>query len=49
MKLIAEYKCLNCGHEWKETLKGPTECPLCGHLYIRWLNYEKLKKERGWI
>ena len=36
----AQYKCLKCQYEW-ETEPGPVVCPNCGHLYIKWKNYEK--------
>jgi hypothetical protein len=35
----AEYKCLKCNHQWLDE-PGPTQCPICGHLYVKWLNYE---------
>jgi len=41
--MFAIYKCLNCGHEWTG-LPGPTQCPLCLHLYVKWLNYDELRK-----
>jgi rubrerythrin len=36
----AHYRCLKCGHEWKQT---PTmvDCPKCRHLYIKWVNYNE--------
>lgn len=37
------YKCLKCGYEW-EQLPAPTQCPKCNHLYVKWLNYEQLRK-----
>ena len=36
---IARYRCQKCSHEWREPA-GPTQCPACGHLYVKWLNYE---------
>ena len=47
MKIIAIYKCLKCGVEWGSK-PGPTQCPKCQHLYVKWLNYEKLRKEHKW-
>jgi rubrerythrin len=41
----AEHKCLNCEFEWVSS-PGPTSCPLCGHLYVKWVNYEEWKKEQ---
>lgn len=43
----AKYKCLKCEHLWEEKLKGPTQCPKCGHVYVKWLNYEEMEKEWG--
>lgn len=51
MKTIAEYLCLGCGHRWAATIEGgplplkhphSTECPRCGHLLFKWLNYSPL-------
>ncbi len=41
---IADYYCLKCNHRYKDK-PGPTQCPKCGHLYVKWLNYGELKKE----
>ena len=41
---IAEFKCLKCDYEYKDK-PGPTQCPKCGHLYAKWLNYEDLAKK----
>lgn len=41
----AKYECLKCKHTWEDE-PGPVECPLCGHLYVSWINYEELKKKR---
>ena len=45
MKDISEYRCLRCKHNWKEIHKGPTQCPKCNYLYVKWLNYEEMRKE----
>jgi uncharacterized Zn finger protein (UPF0148 family) len=37
----AEYHCIKCGQEWIEHA-GPVECPVCGHVYVRWTNYEQM-------
>jgi len=39
----AKFKCLKCGVEW-ESGPGPTQCFHCGHLYVKWLNYEEMRK-----
>lgn len=41
MRWIADYACLQCCPAWSEPA-GPTECPSCGWLYVRWTNYEAL-------
>ena len=46
-KLIAKFKCLKCKHEYTGPT-GPTECPKCGHLYVKWLNYNKLANQEKW-
>jgi len=40
----AEYKCLKCGYQYKG-FPGPTQCPKYNHLYIKWLNFEDMKKK----
>jgi rubrerythrin len=37
--MLAEFKCLKCGYEYKDK-PGPTICPKCSHLYVKWVNYE---------
>ena len=40
MKLkLASYKCLRCTCKY-EANPGPTTCPMCGNLYINWINYK---------
>lgn len=41
----AIYRCLNprCGMTW-ESKPGPVQCHICGHLYVKWMNYENLRK-----
>jgi rubrerythrin len=39
----AEYKCLKCGYKYLSE-PGPTQCPKCGHLYVKWLNFEEMHK-----
>jgi rubrerythrin len=38
--MLAEYECLKCGFLY-ESFPGPTQCPRCNHLYIKWHNYIK--------
>ena len=38
--MLAEFKCLKCGHKWHNK-PGPTQCPICNYLYVRWVNYEQ--------
>ncbi len=35
---LAQYECTVCQVNWQQE-RGPTQCPQCGHLYVRWLNY----------
>ncbi len=38
-----QYICLECNYEFERELPGPTQCPRCGHLYVKWLNYEQMR------
>jgi len=40
---LAEFKCVRCGFVWSD-VPGPTSCPVCGHLYVEWTNYEQWRK-----
>ena len=40
--------CLSCGQEWEDK-PGPTECPKCKHLYVKWLNYKEMEKTLKWV
>lgn len=40
---MAQYKCLQCHCEFKDKC-GPVSCPVCTHPYIKWLNYEEMRK-----
>jgi len=40
----AEFRCLKCECQWR-TMPGPTQCPRCAHLYVKWVNYEEMRKE----
>lgn len=46
MRLVAQYKCLKCLHEWNGEC-GPTICPKCNHVYVKWLNYDELFGEKS--
>jgi rubrerythrin len=41
---LAKFKCIKCDFLW-ESNPGPTQCPKCDHLYVKWLNYEQMRKE----
>ena len=41
---LARFQCLKCFYLW-QSRPGPTECPACGHVYVKWLNYEEMRKE----
>jgi len=44
--MLAKFKCLECDCHW-QSYPGPTQCPKCAHLYVKWINYEEMRKE--WI
>jgi len=35
---VAHFECVECGFVW-HAQAGPTQCPLCDHLYVNWKNY----------
>ena len=37
----AKYKCLKCENEYVGTPGMQPPCSKCGHMYIKWLNYEE--------
>ena len=41
--MLAHYCCLRCYYDW-ESPPRQTQCPICGHLYVKWLNYEEMRK-----
>ena len=41
----SKYKCTLCGFKWWEGHRGPTVCLRCGHEYVIWLNYKKLRRK----
>lgn len=53
--MIAEYQCTSCEFEWSVEVEGGTmplkhekvhssECPKCGSLYFKWVNFDKPNK-----
>ena len=40
----AKWKCLKCGYRWVSEPDTPV-CPKCGHVYVKWLNYEEMRKK----
>lgn len=40
----AKYQCEKCKFKY-EHKPYPTQCPKCGHLYVKWLNYEEMNKK----
>jgi hypothetical protein len=41
--MLALYECVKCGHRW-EARPGPTNCQICREMYMKWLNYEYMRK-----
>ena len=42
----ARYRCLKCNYKY-EGEPGPTQCPECKHLYIKWVNYEEWRENEN--
>jgi len=41
-----EFLCRSCWNKWYENAPFyPTQCPSCGSLKVRWLNYEYCKEQ----
>ena len=38
--MLAKFKCLKCSFSYEDK-PGPTQCPQCSHLYVKWVNYEE--------
>jgi len=41
--MLAKYKCQKCGHKFKHYPR-PTQCQLCDHIYVDWIDVEKWLK-----
>lgn len=39
--MLAKFKCLKCNYFYEDRPR-PTQCPKCGHLYVKWLNYDEM-------
>lgn len=39
-ELTETYQCCSCDRQFKDK-PGPTQCPYCGHFYVRWLTYDE--------
>ena len=38
-------QCQKCQYKWEAAPIGPaTRCLECGHIYVKWLNYEEWEK-----
>lgn len=45
MKTIkARFCCLSCGVIYVHK-SGPSNCPVCGHLYVKWLNVSEIRPD----
>lgn len=40
----ARFKCLRCNYLYFSNL-GPTQCPKCGNLYVKWENYTEWREK----
>lgn len=43
---MAKFRCLKCGYKY-QSFPGPTQCPKCNSLYVKWINYKEM--ELKWI
>lgn len=43
-----DYRCLSkaCGKKYKGKL-GPTKCPHCGHIWVKWLSFSTYDEKRA--
>ena len=44
--LTAGFVCLACAHGWSGS-SGSVSCPKCGHLYVKWTNYDAMVERAG--
>ncbi|MCY4430912.1 MAG: hypothetical protein OXC11_11055 [Rhodospirillales bacterium] len=47
---MAEYRCLSesCGYRWTGRIDSAhAGCIKCGHLYVKWENYEEWRRANG--
>ena len=40
-------RCMKCDYYWEEERPGQTQCPMCGYLYVDWLNYKEVLRALG--
>ncbi len=40
----AKYQCQKCKFKYEHQPRV-TQCPQCGHLYVKWLNYEEMNEK----
>jgi hypothetical protein len=45
--MIGKFNCLKCDYVWDSSFLGPQVCPVCAHVYVKWLNYNELFPERN--
>lgn len=38
---MAAYKCEACGFQWEQMQPSAVTCFDCGHIYVKWVNYEE--------
>lgn len=40
----AEYECVKCGLKYN-SMPGPTFCPKCGSIWVKWVNWEAWREK----
>jgi len=43
--IIRKYQCVQCNYHFDTDISGMVICTQCGSVYVKWLNYEQLKKK----